>query len=41
MSLNRCARTFSFTYLLYVREYYSTVGASVFAGVFLHARDIA
>ena len=31
----------SFTYLLYVRGYYSTVGASVFAWVFLHARDIA
>ena len=35
------AEAFSFTYLLYVRDSYSAVGASVFAWVFLHARDIA
>ena len=34
------AGAFSFTYLLYLSDYFSLVGASVFAGVFLVARDI-
>ncbi len=33
--------SFSFTYLLYMCKRFSAVGASVFAWVFLHARDIA
>ena len=32
---------FSFTYSLYICEYASPVGASVFAGGFLVARDLA